>query len=130
MRWADLATAAEVLAEALGNAEYRAEWERTALARAVALALTRYRAKHGLSQRALAQKLGMKQPAIARLEVGEHNPSLETLYRLSQQLGIHITLDLTPAGRTERWVREDVAEAEVREEFTTANGDRVLIAAG
>jgi len=34
----------EVLAEMLGDPQFRAEWERTALARAVAEAVIRYRA--------------------------------------------------------------------------------------
>lgn len=52
---------------------YLREWERTALARAVAARVIAYRAEHGLSQTALAGRLGMTQPALARLESGEHN---------------------------------------------------------
>lgn len=73
-------------------------WERTALARAVALAIIRYRAEHNLSQRDLAQRLGMKQPQVARLELGEVNPSIETLMRISAQLSIEFTIDVRPAG--------------------------------
>lgn len=65
------------------NPVSRERWERTALARAVAIAVTRYRAAHGLSQRALAKQLGMPQPHIARLELGEHNPSVDMLQRLA-----------------------------------------------
>jgi transcriptional regulator with XRE-family HTH domain len=78
--------------------EFRAEWERTALARAVALTIVRYRAGHDLSQRELAERLGMKQPHMARLELGEVNPSMETLMRVSAQLGIEFTIDVRPAG--------------------------------
>jgi transcriptional regulator with XRE-family HTH domain len=35
---------------------------RTALARAVAVAIVRYRGEHDLSQRELAERLGMKSP--------------------------------------------------------------------
>jgi transcriptional regulator with XRE-family HTH domain len=62
----------------------------------VAIRLVEYRAEHGLSQRALAAKLGMKQPAIARLEAGDHTPSIETLVRLSRGLGMRFRLDITP----------------------------------
>ncbi|MBV9336381.1 MAG: helix-turn-helix transcriptional regulator [Solirubrobacterales bacterium] len=78
--------------------EFRAEWERTALARAVAVAVVRYRAEHDLSQRELGERLGMKQPQVARLELGEVNPSMETLTRVSAQLGIEFTIDVRPAG--------------------------------
>lgn len=76
--------------------EERAEWEASALARAVAIEVIRYRAEHKLSQTALAAKLGMKQPQVARLEIGEHNPTLEMLSRLSTVMGLHILLHLAP----------------------------------
>jgi hypothetical protein len=50
--------------------KFRAEWERTALARAVAEAVIRYRAEHGLSQTALARVLGWSQPAGCGDECG------------------------------------------------------------
>ncbi len=40
----------------------------------------------------------MKQPAVARLEAGEHNPSFDTLARLSSVLGIEFHIAVTPAG--------------------------------
>src|SRR5437879_5240164 len=47
---------------------FRERWEKTALARAVALRLVAYRGEHALSQSALGRLLQMKQPAVARLE--------------------------------------------------------------
>jgi len=75
----EVRTVREVLQRDLEDPEFRVEWERTALARAVALAVLRYRNNHQLSQRDLAHKLDWKQPAVARLESGEVNPALETL---------------------------------------------------
>jgi predicted transcriptional regulator len=40
----------------------------------------------------------MKQPQVARLELGEVNPRMETLMRVSAQLGIEFTIDVRPAG--------------------------------
>jgi len=88
----------QVNARQLKDPAFRAEWERTAVARAVAVRLVEYRAEHALSQTALARKLRMKQPAIARLEAGEHNPSFDTLARLSTALGIEFHIAVTPAG--------------------------------
>lgn len=85
-----------VLAVALRDPAFRAEWERTALARAVAMRVLRHRAEHRLSQAALARQLGMQQPAMARLEPGDHTPSLDTPRRLSRGLGIHFHIDITP----------------------------------
>ena len=89
-------TASESLKRRLRDPEFRREWERTALARAVALRLVEYRSDNSLSQSALARKLQMQQPAIARLEAGDHNPSVETLMRLSRGLGIDLHIDITP----------------------------------
>jgi len=60
--------------------------------------LVAYRVEHGLSQSALGRRLSMHQPAIARLEAGEHNPSFETLARLSTGLGISFKIEITPQG--------------------------------
>jgi transcriptional regulator with XRE-family HTH domain len=99
MKLSELKTNDELIAEQLrSDPEFRASWERTALARAVALTIVRYRADHDLSQRELAERLGMKQPQVARLELGEVNPSMETLMRVSAQLGIEFTIDVRPAG--------------------------------
>ncbi len=93
----------ELIAEQLRtDPEFRAEWERTALARAVAVAIVRYRTEHDLSQRELAQRLCMKQPQVARLELGEVNPSMDTLMRVSSRLGIEFTIDVRPAGAPAR----------------------------
>ena len=97
---ARLPTNAEVLSEALKDPAFRAHWESTALARAVAIQLLQYRADHGLTQTKLGRALGMHQPAIARLESVEHNPSIDTLKRLSRELEIefHYKIDITPTG--------------------------------
>lgn len=98
MKLSDLTTHREVVAEHMRDPEYRAEWERTQFAHEVAMKVLSYRVEHGLSQRALAQRLGMKQPAIARLEAGDVTPSIDTLLRLSRGLGIGFHVDVTPAG--------------------------------
>jgi len=86
----------EVLAEMLQDPQFRAEWERTALARAVAEAVIRYRSKHGLSQTGLAALLGWRQPVVARLEAAEHNPSMDTLLTLARALGLRVHVDVGP----------------------------------
>ncbi len=89
----------ELIAEQLRtDPEFHAEWKRTVLARAVAIAILKYRRKHHLSQRELADLLGMKQPQVARLELGDVNPSIETFMRISARLGIEFTIDVRPAG--------------------------------
>lgn len=116
----------ELIAERLRtDPEFRAEWERTTLARAVAVAIVRYRAAHDLSQRELAERLGMKQPQVARLELGEVNPNMETLIRVSGQLGIEFTIDVRPAGPARNVTKRAQAESVVGT-FTTAEAELLV----
>jgi DNA-binding XRE family transcriptional regulator len=95
----------ELLAEDLAaDVEFRAEWQRTALAREVAAELVRYRAERGLSQRALAVQLGVSQPRVVELESGERNPRIETLIAIARATGLEFTIDIGPAARAGRGV--------------------------
>lgn len=121
----DLKTVDEVLAEHLEDPEFRREWNRTALARAVGIRLLRYRAKFDLSQNELAKKVGVKQPAIARLEAGEKNPTWETLARLSETLGIEFLVDIAPRKRKTLIAKDLRRTAEV---YETSDDGRILVA--
>lgn len=89
-------TGAELVAEDLLDNEVAAELERTAVANQLAILVIGYRVDHGLTQSALARQLGVSQPAVARLESGDHEPSLATLARLATKLGITLRLDVAP----------------------------------
>ena len=89
-------TGAELVAEDLLDDEVAAELERTAVANQLAILVIGYRVDHGLTQSALARQLGVSQPAVARLESGDHEPSLATLARLATKLGITLRLDIAP----------------------------------
>ena len=106
----------------------RERWERTALARAVAIAVIQYRTEHGLSQRALAKQLGMPQPHIARLELGEHNPSVDMLQRLAQGLGQYFIVAIAPAERAEDLALP--AGVQILTDVRAADGSRVLAGTG
>jgi ribosome-binding protein aMBF1 (putative translation factor) len=123
----DWVTKDEFLADYSADPEAQARREKTALARAVARAVVRYRSDHGLSQSVLAAKLGIRQPHIARLELGERHPTIETLEKLSRVLGLRFILDVAPAGAERAALPKGM---ETVEEITTPAGARVLIAAG
>jgi len=123
----DWLTKDEFLADYSADSDAQARREKTALARAVARAVVRYRSEHGLSQNTLAAMLGMRQPHIARLELGERHPTIETLEKLSRVLGLRFILDVAPAGAERAALPDGV---ETVEEITTPAGARVLIAAG
>jgi len=79
-----------------GDQEVAAELNRTAVANQLAILVIQYRVAHGLTQTALARKLGVSQPAVARLEAGDHEPTVATLARLAQKLRISLRLDVSP----------------------------------
>jgi transcriptional regulator with XRE-family HTH domain len=85
--------------EQLADPSFRAEWQRLAPAREFAATLLRYRAKHKLSQRALAKKLSVSQPRVVKLESGEHNPEIDTIINAVRRLAIEFVLDVAPASR-------------------------------
>jgi len=98
VRLSDLTTAEELHERDLADPQYRAEYERTHFANEVAIRLIAYRAEHGLTQTALGRLVGMRQPHVARLEAGDHEPSVSTLARLSAALEVDFTLAITPKG--------------------------------
>ena len=51
------------------------------------------RVKKGLTQKDLAKKLGTKQSAIARLESGNYNPTLEFLQKTAKALGTKLVIN-------------------------------------
>ena len=59
---------------------------------AVVRQLIEMREKHGWSQRDLAERAGMKQPQLARLETGQVEPRLDTLQRLAKAMGSRLTI--------------------------------------
>jgi ribosome-binding protein aMBF1 (putative translation factor) len=59
---------------------------------AVVRQLIELREKRGWSQRDLAERAGMKQPQLARLETGQVEPKLDTLQRLAMAMDTRLTI--------------------------------------
>ena len=53
------------------------------------------RIRRGISQREFADKIGMKQPQLAKLERMDAMPPLSTLTRYAAGLGLHLKLKVT-----------------------------------
>ena len=83
-----------VLKEALKDPKIKAEYDRLGPEYEIIAAIMRQRAKKGLTQKQLAQKMGTKQSALSRLESGTYNPSLAFLKKVATALDakLHITL--------------------------------------
>lgn len=70
------------------------EYERLGPRFEVINALIRARKAKKLSQRELAEQLGVSKTVIARLESGEHSPRLETVYDVAKALGMRLDVRL------------------------------------
>jgi DNA-binding XRE family transcriptional regulator len=113
-------------AELAADPEFAAEWERLALARMVAARLAGYRSEHGLSQRALAERLSVSQPRVVELESGEKNPQIETLVKIAAATGLEFAIDIAPAGQEPKLVGKAVKDTPAH----IYAGASLLVAAG
>lgn len=86
-----------ILANPEVKAEYEALEEEFNLARQV-IAL---RKEKGLTQREFAERVGIKQSQLARIESGKQFPKLETLAKLAAGAGYEVQVSLVPRAGTE-----------------------------
>ena len=89
----NMKTHKDFLAEQMRDPGFRAEWESLQPERAMIDA----RAAAGLTQKELAEKSGIAQSDISKLENGNANPSLRTLQRLAAGMGMRLHLEFLPA---------------------------------
>ena len=72
------------------SAEYRAELERLWPCEQIARQVIRLRMDHGLSQQALAERVGTTKSAISRLESGRHPSTVATLNKIAFAFGARL----------------------------------------
>lgn len=85
------------LNERLRDPEFRAEWDALDPEFQIVKAILDGRAARNLTQRELAEITGINQADISKLENGNGNPSLRTLERLADGLGMRLKLEFVPA---------------------------------
>lgn len=59
----------------------------------ISTAIFDYRMKHNLSQKKLAEKLGVSQPMVAKLESGDYNYTIEQLWKIANKLGFSFHIE-------------------------------------
>ena len=72
----------------LEDPEFRKEWEALEPEYAIMQALIDARNEAGITQTELSKRTGIAQTDISKLERGNGNPSLKTLKRLAEGLGM------------------------------------------
>ena len=79
--------------ELLKSEKFTKEYRRLEPQYAVISQMIALRAKKGITQKELAEKIGTKQSAIARLESGSYNPTLDFLQRTAKALGTRLVVN-------------------------------------
>ncbi|MCL2096601.1 MAG: helix-turn-helix domain-containing protein [Oscillospiraceae bacterium] len=80
------------LAELLEDPEFAAEWERQRPEREYIKAIIGARIEKNLTQKELAEKTGIRQSNLSRIESGNCSPTIATLQQIASGMGktLHI----------------------------------------
>ena len=84
------------LKEELQDPEFRKEYEALQPEYEIKRAMIQARMNSGMTQKQLAEKTGIAQADISKLENGNANPSLRTLQRLASGMGMQVKLEFVP----------------------------------
>jgi len=86
----------ELLEEQLKDPEFRTEWDALEPEFAIVQAMIDARKNSGLTQKQLAERTGIAQGDISKLENGSGNPSLKTLQRLAAAMDMKLRIEFLP----------------------------------
>lgn len=86
----------DYLNEQLKNPEFKKEYDDLESEFSIIQAIIDARKEAGISQKELSERTGIAQSDISKLENGNANPSLKTLRRLANGMGMQMTLQFTP----------------------------------
>ena len=82
--------------KALKDRRFKTEYDKLQPEFALIDAMINARKQRGLTQVALAERIGTKQSVISRLEIGGANPSVAFLKKLAQALQTRLEIRFTP----------------------------------
>lgn len=86
----------DFIKEQLQDDEFRKEWEDIQPEMDVIRAIVDARISQNLTQKELAERTGINQADISKLENGTRNPSLKLLKRLADGMGMTLKLEFVP----------------------------------
>ncbi|MEY9895001.1 HTH-type transcriptional regulator/antitoxin HipB [Catenulispora sp. MAP5-51] len=87
-------TLSDLREENAANPEFQAAYAETRLRFELGEAVRTRREELGWSQSELAERAGMRQPAVARFEAGGTTPTLPVLERMAVALGLRLSVEL------------------------------------
>lgn len=86
----------DFLNEQLHDSEFRKEWENIQPEMDVIRAMMEARISQNLTQKELAERTGINQADISKLENGTRNPSLKLLKRLADGMDMTLKIEFVP----------------------------------
>lgn len=75
------------LKEQMTDPEFKKEWDSNELEYQLMMMILKARNEQNLTQSELAERTGLRQSNISRIEKGQVLPSISTLYKIAQGLG-------------------------------------------
>lgn len=92
----------DFLKERLKDPDFKKEYDALEAEFSIIQAIIDARKNSGMTQKDLAEKTGITQGDISRLETGSANPSLKTLQRLAEGMGTTLKLEFVPLSRQQK----------------------------
>ena len=89
-----------MLSEQLKDEEFREEYEAIQPEMDVIRAIVDARISQNLTQKELAERTGINQADISKLENGTRNPSVNLLKRLADGMGMALRIEFVPKQQT------------------------------
>lgn len=86
----------DFLNEQLQNPEVKAEYDALEPEFAIIQAMIDARKSKGITQKELSERTGIAQGDISKLENGNGNPSVRTLQRLANAMGMTLKIEFVP----------------------------------
>lgn len=86
----------DLLNEQLKDPEFKKEWDDIQPEMDVIRAMIDNRIAQNLTQKELAERTGINQADISKLENGTRNPSLKMLKRLAAGMGMSLKIEFVP----------------------------------
>lgn len=86
----------DTLNEMLKDPEFKKEWDELEPERQVTKAIANARSKSKVTQMELSQKTGINQSNLSRIERGTMIPSIKTLSKIAQGMGLHLKIEFVP----------------------------------
>lgn len=80
----------------MSDPAFRKAWKETELADQIQRAILSARAGSQMTQEELSRRTGLRQSNISRIESGSVSPSLQTLQRLAEGLGMTLRIEFVP----------------------------------